>query len=98
MPSFKILIADALHEDGRNLLAQVPGLAVDVARSASSAPATPAWVPSTPGAGHWVQQERPEETLRRLAARARHLMATTKDCHHTKGVEFFLEEVAALPF
>ena len=44
------------------------------------------------------QQERPEETLRRLAARARHLMATTKDCHHTKGVEFFLEEVAALPF
>ena len=40
--------------------------------------------------------ERPEETLRRLAARARHLLATTKDCHHVKGVEFFLEEVAAL--
>ena len=42
------------------------------------------------------EQERPEETLRRLAARARHLITTTKDCHHTKGVEFFLEEVAAL--
>ncbi len=31
MPSFKVLIADALHEDGRNLLAGMPGISVDVA-------------------------------------------------------------------